>query len=119
MPEGEARQERYGFAEWRLLPAAGWEQYWDRIFVPTDIKERLHSYARFALARRKSFSLVGLPVHGIALLLDLPGTGKSSLVKGLANKLAVAQVIELPNYRTIDIGDQKLLVVAQYKIVNQ
>ena len=89
MPDDDARQERYGFAEWRLLPTDGWDQYWDRIFVPAEIKQRLHSYAEFTLARRKSFSLVGLPVHGIALLRGLPGTGKSSLVKGLANKLAV------------------------------
>lgn len=88
MPEPDVRHERYGFAEWRLLPAPGWDQYWDRIYVPEDIKQRLHSYASFTLARRAKFSIVGLPVHGIALLRGLPGTGKSSLVKGLANKLA-------------------------------
>jgi SpoVK/Ycf46/Vps4 family AAA+-type ATPase len=71
-----------------MLPKDGWEQYWDRILVPADIKERLYNYARFTLSRRGSFSIVGLPVHGIALIRGLPGTGKSSLVKGLANKLA-------------------------------
>lgn len=91
MPDGDAdivRQERYGFAQWRLLPNPDWHDFWERIYVPGELKRRMYSYARFTLTRRGSFSLVGLPVHGIALLRGLPGTGKSSLVKGLANKLA-------------------------------
>ena len=70
-----------------MLPAAGWDQYWDRIYVPEETKRRLFNYARFTLTRRKTFSLVGLPVHGIALLRGKPGTGKSSLVRGLAQRL--------------------------------
>ena len=75
-----------------MLPQPGWEQYWDRIYVPEDTKRRLYNYARFALTRRDNFSLVGLPVHGIALLRGLPGTGKSSLVKGLAQKMATEEL---------------------------
>ncbi len=71
-----------------MLPETDWEQYWDRIYVPDETKRRLFNYARFTLTRRKTFSLVGLPVHGIALLRGAPGTGKSSLVKGLAHRLA-------------------------------
>jgi SpoVK/Ycf46/Vps4 family AAA+-type ATPase len=71
-----------------MLPAEGWEQYWDRIYVPDATKRRLYNYTRFALTRKASMSLVGLPVHGIALLRGLPGTGKSSLVKGVAHLLA-------------------------------
>lgn len=82
------REDRYGFVEWRMLPEPGWEEYWDRIYVPATIKDKMHNYARFALGRRDSFSLVGLPVHGIALIRGEPGTGKSSLVKGLAHKIA-------------------------------
>lgn len=87
-PANPTREDRYGFSEWRMLPESGWDQYWDRIYVPDETKRRMYNYARFTLSRRKSFSLVGLPVHGIALLRGKPGTGKSSLVKGLANKLA-------------------------------
>ena len=92
-PGGEVRQDRYGFVDWRMLPKPDWEQYWDRIYVADHVKRRLYNYARFALTKRTSFSLVGLPVHGIALLRGLPGTGKSSLVKGLAQKLAT-EVVE-------------------------
>jgi SpoVK/Ycf46/Vps4 family AAA+-type ATPase len=71
-----------------MLPESGWEQFWDRIYVDENTKSRLFNYARFTLTRRKSFSIVGLPVHGIALLRGDPGTGKSSLIKGLAQRLA-------------------------------
>jgi len=88
LPDARPREDRYGFVEWRMLPAAGWDQYWDRIFVPDETKRRMLNYARFTLTRRKTFSVVSLPVHGIALLRGAPGTGKSSLVKGLAQRLA-------------------------------
>lgn len=96
-PRSPTREDRYGFSEWLMLPEPGWDQYWDRIYVPEEIKRRMYNYARFSLSRRKTFSLVGLPIHGIALLRGKPGTGKSSLVKGLANKLAT------------EIGDGELL----------
>ena len=91
MPEASEdsfHQDRYGFVDWTVLPQQGWDDYWDRIFVPDELKARLLNYARFTLERRKAFSIVGLPVHGIALLKGAPGTGKSSLVKGVAQKLA-------------------------------
>ena len=88
LPEAKPREDRYGFVEWRMLPTDGWDEYWDRIYVPDEIKRRLLNYARFTLTRRKTFSVVGIPVHGIALLRGAPGTGKSSLVKGLAQRLA-------------------------------
>ena len=71
-----------------MLPNSDWSQYWDRIHLPEETKRRLFNYARFTLTRRSTFSLVGLPVHGIALLRGQPGTGKSSIVRGLAQRLA-------------------------------
>jgi AAA+ superfamily predicted ATPase len=87
-PRGDHRQDRYGFIDWLVLPQPNWEQYWDRIYVAGQTKQRLHNYAQFVLSRREQMSVVGLPVHGIALLRGMPGTGKSSLVKGLAQKIA-------------------------------
>ena len=88
LPRSQTRQDRYGFIDWQMLPAPEWDQYWDRIFVPDEVKRRMFNYARFTLTRRKMFSLVGLPVHGIALVRGKPGTGKSSLVRGLAQRLS-------------------------------
>ncbi len=88
IPETGSRQDRYGFIDWLVLPREDWSEYWDRIYVAKATKERLANYTRFALNRRGDTSIVGLPVHGIALLRGPPGTGKSSLVRGLAQKIA-------------------------------
>lgn len=91
MREGEGtdwREDRYGFLRWLVLPQDGWSEWWDRIYVDPELKRRLRAYADFALRHRSDFSPVGLPVHGIALLHGPPGTGKSSLVRGLAQVVA-------------------------------
>lgn len=82
------REDRYGFLRWLVLPDAEWRQWWDRIYVPEETKERLRAYVNFSLRHRAEFSRVGLPVHGIALLYGPPGTGKSSLARGLAEVVA-------------------------------
>ncbi|MFT7473656.1 MAG: SpoVK/Ycf46/Vps4 family AAA+-type ATPase [Verrucomicrobiales bacterium] len=94
LPYSAPREDRYGFIDWRQLPHPEWDQYWDRIYLPAETKRRLYNYARFTLTQRKSFSVVGMPIHGIALLRGVPGTGKSSIVRGLAQKLATEQFPE-------------------------
>lgn len=89
MPEQqEWREDRYGFLRWLVLPQEGWRDWWDRIYVDPDLKARLRAYAEFSLRHRADFSPVGLPVHGIVLLHGPPGTGKSSLARGLAQVVA-------------------------------
>jgi pachytene checkpoint protein 2 len=92
MPEassGQAwREDRYGFLRWMVLPQPEWRSWWDRIYVPADVKDRLRAYVEFSLRHRADFSRVGLPVHGIALLYGPPGTGKSSLARGVAQVVA-------------------------------
>jgi SpoVK/Ycf46/Vps4 family AAA+-type ATPase len=82
------REDRYGFVQWRVLPDANWRQYWDRIYVPEETKQRLRSYVDFSLRYRGDFSPVGLPIHGIALIHGPPGTGKSTLARGIAEVVA-------------------------------
>ena len=91
MPEEQQpqwREDRYGFLRWLRLPQEGWREWWDRIYVDPDLKDRLRAYAEFALRHRVRFSPVGLPVHGIVLLYGPSGTGKSSLARGLAQVVA-------------------------------
>lgn len=93
MPEthkDDWREDRYGFLRWLTLPRADWREWWDRIYVTPDIKERLRSFGEFSLRHRGELSHVGLPVHGIALLHGPPGTGKSSLARGLAQVISEA-----------------------------
>lgn len=82
------REDRYSFLRWRVLPDPQWSEWWERIHVDPDIKRRMRSHANFSLRHRSEFSPVGLPLHGMALLHGPPGTGKSSLVRGLANAVA-------------------------------
>lgn len=91
MPEvagHEWREDRYGFLRWLVLPAEPWKAWWDRIYVDPDLKQRILAYADFCLRHRGEYEPVGLPVHGILLLHGPPGTGKSSLARGLAETVA-------------------------------
>lgn len=87
-PRSQWREDRYGFLRWLVLPDPDWRAWWDRIYVPDDVKSRLRAYVEFSLLHRADFSRVGLPVHGIALLAGPPGTGKSSLARGIAQVVA-------------------------------
>ncbi len=70
------------------LPDPGWEDRWERIFVPEDVKARLRNYMVFSLRHRGRLREVALPVHGLVVLAGPPGTGKTTLAAGLANRAA-------------------------------
>jgi pachytene checkpoint protein 2 len=72
------------------LPDPGWQDRWDRIFLPDGIKDRLLNYLLFSLSHRAGISQVGLPVHGLLVLAGPPGTGKTTLAGGLADRAARA-----------------------------
>ena len=72
------------------LPDASWQDRWDRIFMPAELKTRLLNYMLFSLRHRGRLSQVGLPVHGLVVLGGPPGTGKTTLAGGLADQAARA-----------------------------
>lgn len=100
MPELPTPPGAEGILRLASLPDPAWRPRWDRIVVAPGIKDRLLNYAVFALTRRAGLDAVGLPVHGLALLAGPPGTGKTTLAGGLANRAAE----ELP-------GDEELYYV--------
>jgi pachytene checkpoint protein 2 len=60
---------------------------WRAIVVPVADKQRLVHHALLALTLRRG-SHAKLPVHGLILLAGPPGTGKTTLARGLTSALA-------------------------------
>ncbi len=79
-----------GIADSRLLPDDEFLALWDAIIVDQHVKERLLAYAWLNFTLRGQVPRADLPFHGILLLAGVPGTGKTSLAKGLAARAAQA-----------------------------
>lgn len=77
-----------GLAGLHQLPDEDWQDRWERILLPEGMKARLLNYLVFSLRHRARLSTVGLPVHGLVVLAGPPGTGKTTIAGGLADRAA-------------------------------
>lgn len=96
-----------GLADARHLPDPEFELAWDTIVLPDDLKARLVRQAVTILRLRPDVPFERLPLHGVMLLIGSPGVGKTTVARGLADR--IAQVVSgLGDFAFIELDPHAL-----------
>lgn len=90
----------------RALPDPELGALWNSIVLDAQLKEQLLGQAVLNFTIRRKVSRTVLPLHGVILLVGPPGTGKTSLARGLAHR--VAESFKGKEFRLVEVEPHSL-----------
>lgn len=99
-----------GIASVTSLPDAELGRLWDSIFVEQAVKDQLLAQAVLNFTLRGRVPRTVVPLHGVIMLVGPPGTGKTSLARGLASR--VAESFQQKAFKLIDVDPHALTSAA-------
>lgn len=77
-----------GVADARTLPDDEFSGAWEAVFLPEGMKERILRTAVAGIQLRAKIAPEALPLHGVLLLTGEPGVGKTTVARGLADRVS-------------------------------
>jgi len=102
-----------GIQRSRALPDPALGALWDSIVLDERLKKQLLSQAVLNFTLRPKVDRSVIPLHGVILLVGPPGTGKTSLARGLAHR--TAQAFPSGGFRLLEVEPHNLTSSAMGK----